>query len=109
MLKRVRILLLLIGRYAVDAIRANFLLARVLLTPGLKVEPVELVIPTRAETAFEILVLANLISFTSGTLTVDLVPGRQIVVHTIDPELSDERMIRQNLERPLLQLTRGHE
>jgi len=99
-------LLLLIFRYLIDFTWANLLLAKQLLTPGLKLEPQVIRLETKVESPLEVLALSNMITFTPGTLTLDLQPGKEITVHVLSDGEKVAKMIKERLEQPLLEITR---
>ncbi|MFC7095816.1 Na+/H+ antiporter subunit E [Halobaculum marinum] len=68
----------------VAVVRANVSLARVLLDPDLPIEP-EVVRVPGPEGPFGQALLANSITLTPGTLTLDIVDD-ELVVHTLTPE-----------------------
>lgn len=97
----------LILQYAADFAKANVALAAMVLSPRMRMQPQTIEIPTQAEKPIEILALSNLITFTPGTLTLDVEPGRRLQVHVlIDGDTACE-LIRQRLEQPLLEITRA--
>ena len=79
--------------------------------PRLRMCPGVVGLPLRARTDAEITVLANLISLTPGTLSLDLSPDRRILyVHAMDLENGPETLradIRDRLESRVLTLLRG--
>ncbi len=89
---------------------SNLSVARtVLFEPLDKIHPAFLAIPLEAKTDAEIAVLANLITLTPGTLSLDVSTDRSVLyIHTLDVEdvdaLRDE--IKRNLERGLLEVMR---
>ncbi len=99
-------LLRLIAVYLFDFTRANLELARQLVTPGLRIDPQVIEIDTKVESPAEILALANLITFTPGTLTLDIQPGKKLRVHVLAEAPETARAIRERLEKPLLEVTR---
>ena len=99
-------LLKLIARYLIDFVLANLSIARDVLSPKPRIEPETIELETRAETPIEILSLSNLITFTPGTLTLDIEPGERIVVHVLKDAEETSRAIRERLEDPLLEVTR---
>ena len=97
----------LILQYAADFAKANFALAALVLSPRMRLQPKTIVINTQAQNPIEILALSNLITFTPGTLTLDVEPGQRLQVHVlIDSDTACE-LIRQRLEQPLLEITRA--
>jgi multisubunit Na+/H+ antiporter MnhE subunit len=99
-------LISLVLRYALDFIRANLTIARQLLSPKLDVEPQSITLKTQVRTPAEILALSNMITFTPGTLTLDLQPEGDLVVHVLNDPEATARDIQQHLEKPLLEITR---
>lgn len=79
------------------------------ITPTHYNRPGILAIPLSAKTDLEITLLANLITLTPGTLSLDLSPDRQtLYIHAMfaeDPE-AIRRDIKEGLERRLLELIR---
>lgn len=69
---------------------ANFFIARDLLTPGFRIHPEYLKVKLTLSSDFQVLLLANLISMTPGSLVVDVSPDRsELIVHSMyaaDPQ-----------------------
>ena len=99
-------LLRLIAQDLFDFVRANLSIARDVLSPNPRIEPETIELETRAETPVEILALSNLITFTPGTLTLDIEPGGRLVVHVLKDGDKAARAICDRLETPLLEITR---
>lgn len=77
--------LLYLGVFLIEVITANLDVARRVVSPSLPIEPDVLVVPLRVETDVAITTIANSISLTPGTLTMDHDPDRNaLYVHTID-------------------------
>jgi len=93
-----------------ELLLSNLSVARtVLFEPRDKIHPAFLAIPLEAKTDAEIALLANLITLTPGTLSLDVSTDRSVLyIHTLDVEdvdaLRDE--IKRNLERGLLEVMR---
>ena len=100
-------LLRLLIQYLIDFIRANLSIARDVLSPNPKIDPETIELETRVETPLEVLALSNLITFTPGTLALDIEPGGKLVVHVLKDADGAARAIRERLEDPLLEITRG--
>lgn len=100
-------LLKLIARYLFDFIRANLSVAKDVLSPHPRIDPETIELETKVETPLEILALSNLITFTPGTLALDVEPGKKLVVHVLKDGEGAARAIRERLEEPLLEITRG--
>ena len=68
-------------------------------------------VPLSAESDMEILLVANLISLTPGTLSVDLSDNRRtLYVHVMFLDDPDQfrQSIKEGLERRVLEVTRDH-
>ena len=93
-----------------ELFRANLSVARtVLFEPRDRINPAFLAIPLEAKTDAEIALLANLITLTPGTLSLDVSEDRRMLyIHTLDVEDVDALRveIKRNLERRLLEVTR---
>jgi multicomponent Na+:H+ antiporter subunit E len=92
-----------------ELIVANLRLAHDVLTPTHYNKPAILAIPLDAETDGEITLLANLITLTPGTLTLDVSPDRQtIYIHSMytDDIEAVKRSIKEGLEAKILEVTR---
>jgi multicomponent Na+:H+ antiporter subunit E len=91
-------------------LRANLSVARtVLLKRREDIHPAFIAIPLEAETDAEIALLANLITLTPGTLSLDVSTDRSVLyIHTLDVEDMDALRveIKSGLERGLLEVTR---
>lgn len=83
--------------------------AKLVLSPGLDLRPGIFAYPLKVDRDFEITLLANLITLTPGTLSVDVSDDRsQLFVHAIDcsdPEQA-KRDIEQGFERKILEAFR---
>lgn len=89
----------------VSIIKSNIDVAKVVLSPKLKLNPGIVAIPLDIKSEFGITLLANLITLTPGTVTMDISTDRKtIYVHCIDlpdPEaLRDD--IKMNFERRIM-------
>jgi multicomponent Na+:H+ antiporter subunit E len=93
-----------------ELLQANLSVARtVLFEPRDKINPAFLAIPLEADTDAEIALLANLITLTPGTLSLDVSTDRRVLyIHTLDVEDVDalREEIKQGLERGLLEVMR---
>jgi multicomponent Na+:H+ antiporter subunit E len=95
--------------YLWDLVKSNAVIAYDVLTPTDYMKPGVIGIPLTAETDLEITALANLITMTPGTLSLDVSADRKtLYVHAMyinDPEVL-RREIKENLERRVLELMR---
>ncbi len=104
-------LLLFALRFAGALVRANLQVAHDVLTRHRYANPGVLAISLRAETELELTLLANLVTLTPGTLSLDVcfTGGRRVLyVHAMfasDPDRV-RREIRDTFETPLLELLR---
>ena len=93
-----------------ELLLANLSVARtVLFEPREKINPAFVAIPLEAETDAEIALLANLITLTPGTLSLDVSEDRRtLYIHTLDVEDVDALRveIKHRLERRLLEVMR---
>jgi len=81
------------------------------LTPELKAKPTFIIMPLDAKTDLELLLTANLISLTPGTLSIDLNADRnELLIHSMfgarDPE-GEIEALKRGIERRVLRATRG--
>jgi len=96
------------GFFLWQLVKANLRVAHEVLTPGLRMDPAIIAVPTRARGTLEVVLLGNAISLTPGTLTLELDEERRVLyVHTLylgtrDAFLSDVA----HLEDELLRVTR---
>jgi len=87
--------------FATDILVANFIVAWTVIRPRLDIEPAFVVIPLDLEDDFRITLLANMISLTPGTLSVDVAPDRSaLYVHCLSAADSDavRRSIKERFE-----------
>lgn len=92
-----------------ELILANFKVAYDIITPTHLMRPGVVAIPLDAQTDLEITLLANLITLTPGTLTLDVSPDKKIIyVHSmyIDNVEEFKKEIKTGLERKLLEVMR---
>ncbi len=92
-----------------EIFHSNFTVAFDILTPAHRMRPGIVAVPLDAKTDFEITLLANLITMTPGTLSLDLSDDRStLYVHAMyitDPE-EIRQSIKQDLERRVLAVFR---
>jgi multicomponent Na+:H+ antiporter subunit E len=93
-----------------ELIRANLRVAADVVTPTHYMRPRVLAVPLDAKTDVEITALANLISLTPGTLSLDVsTDWRVLFIHAMYAEDAEQtrRQIKLGLEKRLLALARG--
>lgn len=92
-----------------ELVVANLRVAYDVLTPGYRMRPGILAVPLDASTDLEITLLANLITLTPGTLSLDVSNDRRtLYIHAMyadDPE-AVKRSIKHGFERRILEVLR---
>lgn len=75
----------LIGLFLLELIKSAWKVAKLVLSPGLNVKPGIFAFPLTVQSNVEITLLANLITLTPGTLSVDVSEDNKILyVHALD-------------------------
>lgn len=95
--------------YLWELVKSNAIIAYDVLTPTHHMKPGVVAIPLEAKTDLEITVLANLITMTPGTLSLDVSGDRKtLFVHAMYIDNPDDlrREIKENFERRVLDLLR---
>ncbi|KPQ21627.1 MULTISPECIES: Na+/H+ antiporter subunit E [unclassified Halomonas] len=99
-------LILFIGFFLKELVLANFKVAFDIITPPWYMKPGVIAMPLKASSEFEIAFVANLISLTPGTLSLDVSDDRRVLyIHAMF--LDDEDELRRGLaelERRALEL-----
>ncbi|WMW22661.1 Na+/H+ antiporter subunit E [Methanolobus mangrovi] len=89
-----------------EIIKANVMVAKIVLQPKIDIKPGIIAVPIRTKTDLGITAIANTITLTPGTLTIDMSDDRSILyVHAIDatdPE-GVAQSIRDDLEKYVLE------
>jgi multisubunit Na+/H+ antiporter MnhE subunit len=83
---------------------ANLQVAAIVLRPRMRVQPVFIKLPLKLRDDFKITALANMITLTPGTLTVDVAEDRSaLYVHCLSAADADavRRQIKESFEKPL--------
>jgi multicomponent Na+:H+ antiporter subunit E len=92
-----------------ELIKANLSVLKIVISPGLRVRSGVIAVPTELRTDVALTLLANMITLTPGTLTLDISADRRyLFVHTLnldDPE-DVKREIRMAFEVYLQELSR---
>jgi multicomponent Na+:H+ antiporter subunit E len=95
--------------YLKELVISNLKIAGDVLRPGMHIQPGFINVPLKTQTDFEILALANLVTMTPGTLSVDVSEDQKtLIVHTLylqDPE-AVRKEISENLQGRILELLR---
>lgn len=69
----------------IEIIKANVMVAKIILQPKLAIKPGIIAVPIRTKTDLGITAIANMITLTPGTLTIDVSDDKKVVyVHAID-------------------------
>jgi multicomponent Na+:H+ antiporter subunit E len=93
-----------------EIIRSNLRVAYDVLTPGYHLRPGVIAIPLDARTDIEITLLANMITLTPGSFSLDVSADRRVLyVHAmyLDENVDDyRRRIKDGFERRILEVTR---
>jgi len=99
--------------YLKELVLASFRVAYDVLTPKDHMEPAVIAVPLDAKTDLEITLLANFITLTPGTLSIDISEDRQtLYIHEVYVRHGDlERVkteIKNGFEKKILKITRSH-
>ncbi|MGD2100285.1 MAG: Na+/H+ antiporter subunit E [Desulfobacterales bacterium] len=93
--------------FVLELLLANLRVAYEVLTPGFQMRAAIIAIPLDAESDLEITVLANLITLTPGTLSLDVSPDRKtLYIHAmhVDDVEQFRRDIKQRMERRVIEV-----
>jgi len=98
--------------YLKELLTASLRVAYEVLTPQDHMQPAVVAIPLEAETDFEITLLANFITLTPGTLSIDVSKDRKtLYVHEVYVKAGDtesvKRQIKEGFEKKILKITRN--
>jgi multicomponent Na+:H+ antiporter subunit E len=90
--------------YLVELVASSIRVARDVIRPDFRMQSAVVGVPLSAKSNLEITMLANLVSLTPGTLTVDLSEDRStLYVHVMDMEDGDANAFRRKLKGTLEQ------
>jgi multicomponent Na+:H+ antiporter subunit E len=106
---KMRQVIVFVGFYLRELILANLRLAYDVVTPGFHMRPGVVAVPLDAQTDAEIILLANLITMTPGSFSLDISDDRKVLyVHAMYVDDADvyRREIKDGLERRVLELLR---
>ena len=76
-------LLKFLASFCVELVKANYAVAKIVLTPSLPISPKLVRVDTTIQSKTARAVLANAITLTPGTLTVDMI-GNELYIHVVD-------------------------
>ena len=102
-------ILQLFGTFIYELVLSSLRVAKIVLSPKINLKPRIIAYPLTVDRDFEITLLANLITLTPGTLSVDVSTDRKFLfVHCIDaPDQESTIMdIRQSFERRIMEAFR---
>lgn len=102
-------LLTFVVAFIIELVLANLRVARDVLSPRPRIAPGVVAIPTHARTDAELTIIANLISLTPGTLTLDISDDRTVLyLHSMYLDDLDELAdsVTNGVERRTLELLR---
>ena len=95
--------------FSYELIVANIKVAYDIITPRHRMKPSIIAVPLKADRDFEIMILANLITLTPGTLSLDVSTDKKVLyIHSMyvsDPE-EFRKEIKEGFERKQLEITR---
>lgn len=107
--RRVRRLLAFVVFFLWEVVLANLRVAYAVIAPRPRLRPGVLAIPLEAQSDLEITMLANCITLTPGTLSLDVSDDRRVLyIHDMfidDPE-AERRAIKTRLERRIVEIFR---
>jgi multicomponent Na+:H+ antiporter subunit E len=94
--------------YLMELFLSNLRVAATVLSPRMRITPAVVAIPLEDQSDLSISLLANLITLTPGSLTLDISGDRQVLyVHTMYADDIDKfRLYIKELERRVLEVTR---
>lgn len=95
--RRIPLTLGLAGRFLLDLLQANLRMVGIILSPKMKLRPAVVAVPLILTSEPAIILLANLMTLTPGTLTLDISTDRRMLyIHTVfldDPEQFKQQLI----------------
>jgi multicomponent Na+:H+ antiporter subunit E len=106
--QRAALLVRFVFFYLWELFLSNLRVAATVLSPRMQITPAVVAIPLEAESDLSISLLANLITLTPGSLTLDISADRRVLyVHTMHADDLDQfRLGIKDLERRVLEVTR---
>lgn len=94
---RIPLIIRFLGFFMKELVQANLRVAFDIVTPPWHMQPGVIAMPLSARTEMEITMVANLISLTPGTLSLDVSDDRKVLyIHAMF--LDDEEELRRNLK-----------
>ncbi len=93
-----------------ELLKANIAVAKIVLSPKINITPGIVAVPTVLKDDLSLVLLANLVTLTPGTLTMDISPDKKtLYVHVLNMSSEEEvkRDIKDSFERRILAVTGG--
>lgn len=82
--RRIPLVLGLAGYFLLDLLRANIRMAGIIMSPKMKLRPAVVAVPLILKSETAIILLANMMTLTPGTLTLDISTDRRMLyIHTV--------------------------
>ncbi len=85
--------------FLIALVKANFNVARIVLTPSLPINPGIVEFETKLENEYAKMVLANSITLTPGTFTVDII-GNRFYIHWLEADVTDPDKVYREVAEP---------
>jgi multicomponent Na+:H+ antiporter subunit E len=108
-LRRVFAIISLLLLFIKELILSSISVLKQILSPKLDIRPGIFAFPTELKSDWEITLLANLITLTPGTLTLEVSPdGKTLYIHAMDIPHTDEVIlqIRNSFEKAIMEVSR---
>ncbi|WP_280768542.1 Na+/H+ antiporter subunit E [Salipaludibacillus daqingensis] len=106
--RRVIALFKLLFLFTYKLVLSNIDVTKIVLSPKMNIQPGIIAVPTKLKTDWEVTLLANLISLTPGTLTMNFSEnGRTLYVHSIHVPDKEKAIkeIHESFERAIMEVT----
>ncbi len=107
--RKLGVALKLFYNFLVELILSNIQVVKVVIQPNLQVQPALIRMPIELENDLSITILANMITMTPGTITMDVAEDRKsLVIHCLNVTDIEgtKQTIRDKFEKPLRELER---
>ncbi len=80
-------------------VQSNLAVAKIVLTPKLSINPGIVKLTTSLQNDYDVLILANAITLTPGTITID-VRGKDIYIHILNLTTTDRAILQKEIVDP---------
>ncbi len=95
--RQIPLVLGLLGTFLADLLRANIRMAGIILSPHMRLRPAVIAVPLILKSKAAIILLANLVTLTPGTLSLDVsTDQRMLFIHTVyleNPEQFKQQLL----------------